>query len=325
MESNLSMKYGEIFTLQDMDTTKFYNKDEPNWQFMFIDWMPASVKNAFNSNFDKLYSVSNKAFINGLMHEYGYFNKKTDLTMALNCYLDSARMNNQYALFKLFFIFKDHFKEFNQKQNIDLALFFLIKAASYNESFTELSKVEPLDMLSVILNIADNDLKKCAALLTNMKSFTEIKDFAIDNKEYNYLYQYLCLNLTTKVLDFKKEVNNLEKLCENERHPEACFKLACLYYKSVNPELCLKNVDKANEIFRNLFEAKYIRSYSSFYKVCEEQKDYTKAEELFLLWNKEKSFSDHFYANFLSKEQSAIISNSERYLNVFFNPFFTAI
>jgi TPR repeat protein len=311
----------ETFSEEDIHVLMLYDKKEPNWTFMFFDWMTDSVKMAFNSNFEKLYSTTNKVFINGLMYEYGCFNKDIDLTKAFNCYLESARMNNQYALYKLFFIFKDHFEDFRQEQNINLALFFLIKASSYNESFLELNKVEPISMLSVILFSADKDLKKCASLLKRMKLFTEIKGFAIDNREYNYLYHFLCLNFSTRVMDFKKALSNLEKLCDIEQHPEACFKLACLYYNPINSELCVKNINKSKELFSNLVEVGYSRSYSSFYKVCEEQKDFTKAEELLLLGKKVKNFSAQFYANFLSKERSAIISNSEKIFKYFFKSF----
>jgi TPR repeat protein len=310
-----------IFNIEDTYVLDLTEKKEPNWSFMFFDWLTESMKEIYQELIHKLYNSANLTFINGLISELGYFGTEINYPLALSYYIEGARLHNQYSFFKLFYIFKDHYKVFNVEQDIDLAIFFLIKAACYNESFLDLNRIDPLQKLSMVITYADKDLTKSEQLLTRMKSYTNIEGLCISDLEYSYIFRYLSLSFSSRVVDFKKALLSLEALAESRLHPEACYKLACLYYNPINTDICTRNVSKSIEIFNYLVEIGYSKVYCSFYKVCEEQKDLEKAEQLLLLSKKAKHFSAQFYANFLSRQRDEIIPNSAKIFKHFFRSF----
>jgi TPR repeat protein len=305
-----------------MHTLQKHERIEPNWSFMFFDWMTDSLKDIYITNFDKLYNHTNETFLHGLITELGYFGVPIDYKRAMDYYIEGARLNNHYSLLKLFYVYKDHYSKFNIEQNIDTAMFFLIKAACYNEPYLDLNRIEPLNILNIIIDKKDENLSKCKELLIRFKECKQFRgEFDLTQQELNFMLQYLILSFASGAFTFKKALDGFEQIVENDKYPEACFKLACIYYSPVNTELCPRNVNKSIEIFNFLVSLGYSKAYSPFYRVLEEQNDLERAEKILFLSKEAKNFSLNFYANFLAQNKDDIIIKSSKIFKHFFRSF----
>ena len=158
-----------VFTANDLKILEKNGQKEPDWVFMFFDWMHENLKDIYFSNLYKIYNSSNLNFIRGLMYEYGYNGFSIDYDKAFECYINGIESNNHYCYYKLFFIFKDHYEIFKKEQDFDLAMFFLIKASSYNESFLDLNRIDPIMKMKDIIYYKDRDLNKCSKLIRKIK------------------------------------------------------------------------------------------------------------------------------------------------------------
>jgi TPR repeat protein len=327
---NKNLLNSAIFTEEDLILLNKNEKKEPDWIYMFFDWMTDSMKKIYFQDITKLYSQPTLYFVKGLIIEYNYSQnsnegcKKTCLTSndfqkALDYYLLGAKFNNQYCLFKLFYILKDHkyAEKFGLIKNIDLSLFFLIKASSYNESFLDINKIDPIIKLMHIVYFNDRDLNRTRKLLERMKYVKNCFNIIIDDYEFKYLYYFLRLNFSNKDYEFKEALFNLEQI--SDKQPEAMYKLGCLYYNPIHKHLCPRDIEKSLKNFRILFKKNYIKSYCSFYKICEELKLYDEIEQIVKICKKQKCFSFQFYANYLSKDKDDLISISLKILKNFFN------
>lgn len=311
----------QLFTEEDLEILDKSNKPEPNWLFMFFEWMPESMRLIYFDELESNYNYSNLLFIKGLLFEYGYRGHKFDPKRAIDYYLHGASINNQFCLFKLFYVLKDktESEKFGQKKDIDLAMFFLIKASCYNECFLDINKIDPIIKLMHITYFRDKDLNRIRKLLEKMKYSENRLNLSIDDLEYKYLYYFIRLNFTYSDFEFKDAIINLEQI--SDKHNEACYKLACFYYNPIHKEIYKKNVDKSLAMFDMLFNRNYSKSYCSYYKICEELKQYDKIETILRLSKKNKTFSFQFYANFLSKNKDDILSNSHTIFKYFFKSF----
>jgi TPR repeat protein len=317
-------KETSIFNSEDINLLDVHNKKEPDWRFMFFDWMPDKIKLYFNENIEKIYSHSNMLFIKGLKYEYGINNNnKINYKKAFSFYLSGAKLNNQYCLFKLFYILIDDncYEKYNLYKDVDLAMFMLIKSASYNEAFLDINKIDPIIKLMYIIYYRDQELNRCRKLLEKMKYDQNVFNIPITETEFKYLYYFLKLNFCNRDYEFKDALKNLE-LISSENHLEATYKLACLYYNPIHKDICKKDPEKSLKLFTKLFSLGYSKSYCSFYKVCEEMKVTTyDVEEILKISKKLKNFSAQFYANYLSKNKDEILKNSSKIFKNFFRSF----
>jgi TPR repeat protein len=362
----------QIFTEEDLIILEKNNKLEPDWIYMFFDWMNPSLREIYFKNLKKIYNQPNLLFLKGLICEYKYKFKKfeknekfeqiekfannekfeetenLDFEMcdynpntktntnrdqnnnyikALEYYLQGARTNNQYCLFKLFYILKNEnlCQKFGLKKDIDLSIYFLIKASSYNESFLEINKIDPIIKLMHLIFFKDRDLKRIISLLNKIKNSSQNNiptnvnsslNVHIDQLEFTYLSNYIKLNFSNTTIEFREAVKNLESISDS--HPEACYKLGCLYYNPIHKDIIPKDIQKCQKNFEKLFQSNYVKSYCSYYKILEEMKSYDKIEEVLVKSKKLKLFSSQFYANFLSREKGEIFNYSEKIFKSFY-------
>lgn len=317
-----SKNSASIFTDDDIQILELNKRKEPNWKYIFFDWMPDTMKDLYFSKISKLYNHPNLLFIEGLQHEYGYNNHKINYSKSLELYVQGAKLNNQYCLFKLFYILQNSTTSdlFYVNKNIDLSIFFLIKASSYNETFLDLNKIDPIIKLMHIIYFKDKDLQRCRKLLEKMQFVNNEFNILIDNLELTYLHYFLRLNFYNSENEFRHSLDTLEKIAQ-QNHLEANYKLACLYYNPIHKEICKKNVEKSIQLFEFLFNKNYSKSYCSYYKICEEIKLYDKLESILIFSQKLKNFSSQFYANYLSKNRDEIFKNSKKIFKYFFYSF----
>lgn len=319
-----------IFTEEDLQVLEKNGKKEPDWRCMFFDWMTDSMKALYFPNLHQIYNQASLCFIKGLLNEhkadYGKFLKpnkegeyENDYAKALDYYLLGAKLNNQYCLFKLFYILKDksNSKKFGIKKNIDLSIFYLIKASSYNESFLDINKIDPIIKLMHIVYYRDKELNRIRKLLEKMKYVNNEMNILIDDSEYKYLFNFLRLNFCNRDYEFKDALFQLEQICDS--HPESCYKLACFYYNPFHRIITSKNVEKSIALFKSLFDKNYTKSYCSYYKICEEQKLSDRIEDVLMSCKKMKSYASQFYANFLSRKKDDVFLNSQKIFKYFFN------
>lgn len=367
--SNLLTKNSasQIFTEEDLKILEKNNKLEPDWMYMFFDWMSPNLREIYLKNLKKIYNQANLLFIKGLKCEYKYkfekfknfeknenlenygsdismkddypdslssFTSSTqncygDYSTALEYYLQGAKTNNQYCLFKLFYILKNEnlCLKFGLKKDIDLSIYFLVKASSYNESFLEINKIDPIIKLMHLIFFKDRDLKRITSLLNKIKNQTDnnqenlVRSYSsinvhIDQLEFTYLSNYIKLNFSNTTIEFREAVKNLESISDS--HPEACYKLGCLYYNPIHKDIISKDIQKCQKNFEKLFNNNYVKSYCSYYKILEEMKTYDNIEEILVKSKKLKLFSAQFYANYLSREKNLIWYNSEKIFKSFY-------
>lgn len=306
----------EVFTVNDFDILNYENKHpEPNWKFIFLEWMPESAQQLYLENLHKIYPTSSLMFIKGMQFEFG-INTQINYYNAMSHYLLGASMNNNYCLFRLFYIYTKsiYASTFNINIDYDLGIFYLIRSAAYNENVMDLNKIDPIVKLMQIVHYHDKDLSRVDKLLTKM---TENSYFDISIGERKYLYHFLKLNFCHYHSDFLNSIRKLEGIVSENGHMEACYKLACIYYYPVHKEILEKDIDKSLHYFEILRKNNYWKSYCSYLKICEEMKLNEKTNLLVKMLKEIKLFSLQFYANYLSKYKNNIEENANEILEYF--------
>ena len=160
----------EIFTINDLVSIDL-PVSEPNWKFMFFEWIPKLTFDYYIANLKNIYPYNTFYFIQGLMYEYG-INYKFNKHKALLLYIKSAELNSYYSLYKLFFIYSssDMSKEFEVTVDIDFAVYCLCRSLCYIDMVMEINKVDPFINLLPIINRLDRKLMKISQLLKKMEN-----------------------------------------------------------------------------------------------------------------------------------------------------------
>lgn len=301
-------------------------KNEPSWNLLMFEWMTPKLQNLFfkNLNYKKVLTDSNIYYLEGLIYEYGLFGAEQSYEKALEKYIQSLKLDNQYCLYKFFFILtnEDSCQNFGLEKSWELALIFLIKSCAYNESYLDINRIEPIYKLNSILNAANKNIETLFKVVENFPSYLneKSKNSVLNVKcnylEVKYLNAFLLLSFPSRVENLRDALKRLESIAEE--HYEACFKLACIYYSPMYKEYINKDVPKSLQFFNYLQSKNYPRSLCSFYKVCEEQKIVEKLQPLIILAKELRGYSSHFYANYICRDRLSLEKNRNRILKYFF-------
>lgn len=317
-----SAKYeetNEIFTEEDLSFIKKQNLKEPNWKFL-IDWLPKSAIDYYFKNLERIYSTSQLMFIKGVINEYG-IKCPINYNKALYFYDKSLSYNNQLALFKMYHIYskEKYASQFEVKVDIDLAVYCLIKSVCYSDVLPEIVKIDPIMKLVDIINQRDRDYSRTKQLLIKMNKVNNNSNLVSTEIENKFLLTYVQLNFCTSIIEFHNNMAKLADIAKINRHFEACFKMACLYYYPPQNDLSKKNIPEALELMHYLFENKYWKSYYSYFKILEDLKEFEKlkvfSKELLL---EVKQFSLQFYCSYLCRDRENFYNNAYELLEYSF-------
>jgi hypothetical protein len=303
---------------------------EPDWKLLIYNWMTPKIKGYFfkEKMFKKILNDANIIFLEGILFEYGEEGYEQSYEKAFEKYNEGLKQNNQYCLFRMYFILinENLCKQFKLRKSFELAFIFLIKSCAYNECYLEMSKIEPAHKLSSILQSIfrkTDFLHKCINL--HEKKYFYYKDnkndpniiinLIINNLEAKYLKNFLLLSFPNYIFNLNEGISKLENIAME--HEEACFKLACIYYNPPYKEHIKRDVQKSIKYFEILYNKKYLRSLCSYMKVCEEQK-IDRLDELYRVAKKMRGYACHFYANYLCRDKDNLEINKNKILKYFF-------
>lgn len=352
-EQNLIMEYNQNF-LNSINLDEIIKEDvlinEPDWKLLMFEWMTPKIRSLFfaNSNYKKILTESNILFLEGLLYEHGLYGFEISIEKAFEKYNEGIKQDNQYCLYRLFFILTNDSscQKFNLKRCSELALIFLIKSCAYNESYLDINRIEPIYKLNSILLQANKSLDYLNKIIENYKTYLRPYDFEessdeeskhseskefnkqvkfnpnsvlkikIDEIEVKYLHSFLLLSFPLNARNLKDALQKLGDISQD--HYEACFKLACIYYTPMYRDHINKDVQKSLKYFEFLESKNYTRSLCSYYKVCEEQKINDKIHTLILRAKNLRGYSSHFYANYLCRNRIDLDENKNKILKYFF-------
>ena len=293
--------------------------EEPNWTLLMFDWMTDKIKELFFKNFKRILTDSNIFFLEGLLHEKGIQNHEQSFEKALESYKKGIKLDNQYCLYRLFYILinEDLSEKFNLKTNFELALIFLVKSCAYNESYLDINKIDPIYKLHAITSLINKNMNFITNIIQNYESYSdENLEIRLNEIEKKYLCSFLMLSFPTNVIILKESLVKLEEIADE--HMESCFKLACIYYTPMYRDHINKDIKKSLKYFEHLESHNYSRALCSYYKVCEEQKLNDKLNTLILQAKKLRGYSSHFYANYICRDRESLYENKNRILKYFF-------
>lgn len=178
--TNKTLKLKPFFEEKMLENNEKYK--EPDWTLLIYNWMTPKIKIYFfqEKMFKKILNDANIIFLEGILYEYGDQGYEQSYEKALEKYHEGMKQNNQYCLYRMYFILiDDHLCEkFQLKKSFELALIFLIKSCAYNECYLEMSKIEPAHKLSAILQSIYKKtefLHKCIDLHEKNTFITKIK------------------------------------------------------------------------------------------------------------------------------------------------------
>jgi len=353
LEYHQNSAFNNQFNLDEIIKEDILVIKEPDWKLLMFEWMTTKIRNLFfaNSNFKKVLTDSNILFLEGLLYEYGLYGYELSYEKAFQKYNDGIGLDNQYCLYKLFFVLTNekHCEKFNLKKCSELALIFLMKSCAYNESYLDINRIEPIYKLNSILNQVNKNINFLNNIIENYVKYTrkydpedvndkdnedckiekkyESKNYLKENPnsklnlkinelEVKYLTAFLLLSFPSNVRNLKDALQKLEEISSD--HYEACFKLACIYYTPMYRDHINKDVQKSIKFFEYLESKNYSRSMCSYYKVCEDQKINDKLHLLILQAKNLRGYSSHFYANYLCRNRIDLDENKNKILKYFF-------
>jgi len=356
LENSHNFSFISSINLEEIFKKEIFIK-EPDWKMLIFEWMTCKIRNFFfaNSNFKKVLTDSNILFLEGLLHEYGLYGYELSNTKAFEKFNEGIKLDNQYSLYRMFFILKDEkqCQKFNLKKSSELALIFLIKSCAYNESYLDINRIEPIYTLNSIFIQANRSIEEINKIIENYRlylsphvdkemlevgveeEFEKSKtnnmpkskksilinpnsklNLKMDQLEVKYLITFLLLSFPTNIINLKEALQKLEAISND--HYEACFKLACLYYSPMYREHINKDTEKSLKYFEYLESKSYKRSFCSYYKVCEEQKMKDKLHNLIVQAKNLRGYSSHFYANYLCREKTNVKEKKNKIIKYFF-------
>jgi len=354
-EQNLILEYNQNYNFMNLiNLDEIISEDilikEPDWKLLMFGWMTPKIRNLFfaNSNYKKILTESNILFLEGLLYEHGLYGFEMSIEKAFGKYNEGIKHDNQYCLYRVFFILTNdkHCEKFKLKQCSQLALIFLIKSCAYNESYLDINRIEPIYKLNSILLQANKSLDYFNTIIENYQSYlrpydlikygneqseaeeksqnqikknfnpNSVLSIKIDELEVKYLNSFLLLSFPLNIKNLKDALQKLEEISQD--HYEACFKLACIYYTPMYRDHIQKDIQKSLKFFEFLESKNYTRSLCSYYKVCEEQKIKDNLHTLILRAKNLRGYSSHFYANYLCRNRIDLEENKNKILKYFF-------